>query len=61
MRIFLNVILSVLAFLVPAGTLGCAKEVMADYYPQAVWCNEGTFTSGGWQACFRAAGLPVRP
>lgn len=40
---------------------GCAKEVMADYYPQAVWCDEGTFTSGGWQACFRAAGLPVRP
>lgn len=26
----------------------CAKELMEDYYPQAVCCGEGTFTSGGF-------------
>ena len=39
----------------------CAEKVMAEYYPQAVWCDVDTFTSGGWQACFRAAGLTVPP
>ena len=35
----------------------CAQGVMGDYYPEAVWCNRQTFISGGWQACFSAAGL----
>ncbi len=40
----------------------CAQGVMGDYYPDAVWCDRQTFVKGGWQACFRAAGLrPVRP
>jgi hypothetical protein len=35
----------------------CTKKVMGDYYPEAVWCDRQKFTSGGWQACFDAAGL----
>lgn len=38
----------------------CAQAVMGDYYPEAVWCDRQTFISGGWRACFRAAGVPVR-
>lgn len=34
-----------------------AQGVMGDYYPVGVWCDQRKFTSGGWQACFRAAGL----
>ena len=29
----------------------CAKDVMGDYYPDAVWCDKSTFVHGGWQAC----------
>jgi hypothetical protein len=39
----------------------CAQIVMGDYYPEAVWCDRQTFIKGGWQACFSAANLPVRP
>lgn len=39
----------------------CAQEVMGEYYPEAVWCDRQTFISGGWQACFRAADVPVKP
>jgi hypothetical protein len=40
----------------------CAQDVMGDYYPEAVWCDQQTFIVGGWRACFRAAGLsPVVP
>jgi hypothetical protein len=39
----------------------CAQDVMGGYYPEAVWCDRQTFISGGWRACFRAAGMPVRP
>jgi hypothetical protein len=39
----------------------CAQNVMGDYYPEAVWCDRQTFIKGGWQACFRAAHVPVRP
>ena len=40
----------------------CAQAVMGPYYPEAVWCDRQTFISGGWQACFSAAGLrPVSP
>jgi hypothetical protein len=35
----------------------CTQKVMGDYYPKAVWCDQQKFTSGGWQACFGAAGL----
>jgi hypothetical protein len=35
----------------------CAQAVMGDYYPEAVWCDRQIFISGGWQACFSAAGL----
>jgi hypothetical protein len=35
----------------------CAQQVMGDYYPVAVWCDVETFKAGGWQACFRAAGV----
>ncbi|HJV65519.1 MAG TPA: hypothetical protein VJ550_07300 [Geomonas sp.] len=31
----------------------CAKKVMGDYYPDAVWCDKSTFMHGGWQACFK--------
>jgi hypothetical protein len=31
----------------------CAQQVMKDYYPVAVWCDESTFKSGGWQACIK--------
>src|SRR6202000_1259544 len=34
-------------------------QVMGAYYPQAVYCAAQTFARGGWQACFRAAGVPV--
>jgi hypothetical protein len=30
----------------------CAKPVMGDYYPDAVWCKRDTFIEHGWQACF---------
>lgn len=29
----------------------CAKRIMGDYYPDAVWCDKSTFEHGGWQAC----------
>ncbi len=29
----------------------CAKRLMGDYYPDAVWCDKSTFMHGGWQAC----------
>lgn len=29
----------------------CAKSIMGDYYPDAVWCDRSTFEHGGWQAC----------
>lgn len=35
----------------------CAQNVMGDTYPVAVWCDRPKFVSGGWQECFRAAGL----
>jgi hypothetical protein len=35
----------------------CIRKVMGDYYPEAVWCDQKKFTSGGWQACFGATGL----
>lgn len=31
----------------------CAKDIMGDYYPDAVWCDKATFVHGGWQACIR--------
>ena len=31
----------------------CAKELMGDYYPDAVWCDKSTFIHGGWQACMK--------
>ena len=31
----------------------CGKQVMGDYYPDAVWCDKSTFIAGGWQACIR--------
>jgi hypothetical protein len=37
----------------------CSQDVMGEYYPVAVWCDEPVFIEGGWQACFREAG--VRP
>jgi hypothetical protein len=36
----------------------CSQDVMGEYYPVAVWCDESVFIDGGWQACFRAAGVP---
>lgn len=36
----------------------CSQDVMGEYYPVAVWCDEPVFIDGGWQAC-REAG--VRP
>jgi hypothetical protein len=38
----------------------CARAVMADYYPEAVWCDIQTFVKGGWKACFHAADVPVK-
>jgi hypothetical protein len=35
----------------------CAQQVMGDYYPVAAWCDVDTFRTGGWRACFRAAGV----
>ena len=35
----------------------CAQGVMGDYYPVAVWCDQSIFRQGGWQGCFRAAGV----
>jgi hypothetical protein len=32
------------------------QQVMGPYYPEAVYCSPATFESGGWQACFSAAG-----
>lgn len=29
----------------------CAKGVMKEYYPDAVWCDKSTFIHGGWRAC----------
>lgn len=37
----------------------CARMVMGDYYPEAVWCDTQTFIKGGWKACFRAARVPL--
>src|SRR5690606_7209655 len=34
----------------------CTREVMADYYPVAVWCDRSNFQSGGWQACLSRVG-----
>ncbi len=31
----------------------CAAQVMGDYYPVAIWCDQSTFEHGGWQACAR--------
>jgi hypothetical protein len=31
----------------------CAKELMGDYYPDAVWCDKSIFVHGGWQACMK--------
>lgn len=31
----------------------CAKGVMGEYYPDAVWCDKSTFMHGGWQACMK--------
>ncbi|MDD2581609.1 MAG: hypothetical protein PHR66_06410 [Desulfuromonadaceae bacterium] len=31
----------------------CAKRIMGDYYPDAVWCDKSTFIHGGWQACMK--------
>jgi hypothetical protein len=35
------------------GAGRCAENVMGDYYPVAVWCNQSTFKVGGWRACLR--------
>lgn len=35
----------------------CARDVMGDYYPVAVWCDRDLFTSKGWKACFEEAGV----
>ena len=32
------------------------QQVMGPYYPDAVYCAPATFQSGGWKACFAAAG-----
>lgn len=29
----------------------CTQKVMGDYYPEAVWCDQKKFASGGRQAC----------
>ena len=31
----------------------CAQQVMKDYYPVAVWCNQSAFRSGGWEGCLK--------
>jgi hypothetical protein len=31
----------------------CAKKMMGEYYPDAVWCDKSTFMHGGWQACIK--------
>lgn len=30
-----------------------AQQIMGDYYPVAAWCDQSTFTQGGWDACIR--------
>jgi hypothetical protein len=35
----------------------CAQDVMGTYYPVAAYCEKDTYISGGWQACFAAAGI----
>ncbi len=35
----------------------CAKQVMGDYYPTAVYCPKQVLINEGWQGCFAAAGL----
>jgi hypothetical protein len=32
-------------------------EEGTDYYPKAAYCDKQLFISGGWQACFAAAGI----
>ena len=39
----------------------CAQVVMGDYYPDAVWCDRQMFIKNGWQACFNAANVAVKP
>jgi hypothetical protein len=39
----------------------CAKNVLQEYYPEAVYCDRDLFITGGWQACFAAAGLLPLP
>ncbi len=35
----------------------CARQVMGDYYPLAVWCKKETFIRSGWKGCFTEAGI----
>jgi hypothetical protein len=39
----------------------CAKSVMQEYYPEAVYCDQDLFIRDGWEGCFAAADLPVTP
>src|SRR3974390_435496 len=39
----------------------CARLVMGDYYPEAVFCDESVFRYGGWQACFAQNDSGERP
>jgi hypothetical protein len=41
-------------------TTKSVQGVLGAYYPQAVYCRPATFEGGGWQACFKAAGIKVR-
>ena len=34
--------------------------VLGPYYPQAVYCQAGTFERAGWKACFTAAGVKAK-
>ena len=29
----------------------CAQDIMGDYYPVALWCDQATFRAGGFKAC----------
>ncbi|HEU5351866.1 MAG TPA: hypothetical protein VFU55_09730 [Terracidiphilus sp.] len=31
----------------------CAQDVMGDYYPVALWCDQRTFAAGGFRACVK--------
>jgi hypothetical protein len=28
-----------------------AKKLLAEYYPDAFWCDKATLVHGGWRAC----------